>query len=433
MRRIKIMQGRLLDPANNLDQIGNLYIADDRIVGVHTEPDGFQADLVIDAGEQIVCPGFVDLSVRLREPGFSHKATISSEIRAAAKAGITSLCVPPDTRPVIDTPAVAELIKDKAEFAGYRQVYPIAALTQGLAGNELSSMFALQQAGCIAVSNAQQPVGNLLILHRAMEYAASHDLLLIYRPEELRLRNGGCANEGVFATRYGLPGIPETAETVALAQCLELVEQNGCRVHFSQLSCARSIALLRQAKAKGLSVSADVAMHQLHLTEDDMIPFDSNYHVNPPLRTEYDKLSLRAAVAEGIIDAVCSDHQPHDIDAKLGAFPETEPGIAAMETLLPLMLKLVGEEVLSLRQGIDALSGKPAGILSVRSGSLALGETADVCIFNPGTEWVIDENNWQSRGSNTPYWGKKMQGIVTHTLQSGKLIYSVDAVTADKK
>ncbi len=433
MRRIKIMQGRLLDPANNLDQIGNLYIADDRIVGVHTEPDGFQADLVIDAGEQIVCPGFVDLSVRLREPGFSHKATISSEIRAAAKAGITSLCVPPDTRPVIDTPAVAELIKDKAEFAGYRQVYPIAALTQGLAGNELSSMFALQQAGCIAVSNAQQPVGNLLILHRAMEYAASHDLLLIYRPEELRLRNGGCANEGVFATRYGLPGIPETAETVALAQCLELVEQNGCRVHFSQLSCARSIALLRQAKAKGLSVSADVAMHQLHLTEDDMIPFDSNYHVNPPLRTEYDKLSLRAAVAEGIIDAVCSDHQPHDIDAKLGAFPETEPGIAAMETLLPLMLKLVGEEVLSLRQGIDALSGKPAGILGVRSGSLALGETADVCIFNPGTEWVIDENNWQSRGSNTPYWGKKMQGIVTHTLQSGKLIYSVDAVTADKK
>lgn len=432
MNRIEIRQGRLLDPVNNLDRTGSLFIADEKIVAVDKAPDGFQADLVIDAKGLIVCPGFVDLSVRLREPGFNQKATISSEISAAAKAGITALCVPPDTRPVLDTPAVAEAVREKAENAGYRNVYPIAALTLGLAGNELSAMYAMQQAGCIAVSNAQRPISNLLILNRAMEYAATHDLLLIYRPEEHWLRNGGCAHEGIVATRYGLPGIPETAETIALAQCLELAARNGCRVHFSQLSCARSVALLQEAKAKGLPVTADVAMHQLHLTEDDMIPFDSNYHVNPPLRTERDKLSLRAAVADGSIDAVCSDHQPHDIDAKLGAFPETEPGIAAMETLLPLMLRLVDAQVLSLSQGVYALSGKPAKILDLPASGLAVGAIADLCIFDPLAAWTVDQSNWRSRGCNTPFWGETMQGKVTHTLQLGKLIYSLNGVFANE-
>ncbi len=234
---------------------------------------------MIDAKGKIVCPGFIDLSTRLREPGQSRKATFSSETAAAASAGITAMCLQPDTQPVIDTPAVVELIKGFAERCDYGNIYPIAALTQKLAGQELSAMLGLKQAGCIAVSNANQPVQNLLVLRRAMEYATSHDLLLMFRPQDLSLSNYGCVHEGAVSTRYGLPGIPEAAETIALAQCLELAELTGCRVHSSQMSGWRSIIKIQQAQKYGLKVSADVAMHQLHLTEDDIEPFNSAYHV----------------------------------------------------------------------------------------------------------------------------------------------------------
>jgi dihydroorotase len=427
MTRIKIGSGRIVDPANHIDRIGSVYIGGGKILSVGAAPDGFVPDLTIDATGQIVCPGFIDLCARLREPGYTHKASIASETRAAAAAGVTQLCIPPDTQPVIDTPAVVELIKEKGERVNYTGLLPIAALTQRLNGDDLASMYALKEAGCIAVSNARQPLGNLLILRRAMEYAATHDLLLLYRPEDAGLRNNGCAHEGAFASRYGLPGIPESAETVALAQCLELVRQTGCRTHFGQLSCARSVMLLQQAKAQHLPVSADVAMHQLHLTEDDMIPFDSAYHVNPPFRTGHDREMLVLALRDGIIDAVCSDHQPHDIDAKLGAFPETEAGISALETLLPLMLKIVAEQGLTLAQGIAAISNAPPRILGVNGGSLAAGQNADICIFDPEMAWPVDKHHWKSRGENTPFWGKTLKGRVTHTLQSGKLIFLIDS------
>jgi dihydroorotase len=350
MERMLIKNGRIIDPANKIDQIGSVYIADGKIVSVSNEPGGFKADKVIDANEQIVCPGFIDLSTRLREPGQSRKATFASETAAAAAAGITTLCLQPDTIPVIDARAVAELIKDQAEKSGYTQILPIAALTQRLQGTELSAMLALKDAGCIAVGNANQPIKNLLVLRRAMEYAASHDLLLIYRPNEHSLANNGCVHEGIISTRYGLPSIPDAAETIALAQCLELAELTGCRVHFGQLSSRRSVIRLYQAKKYGLNVSADVAIHQLHLTEDDIIPFDSAYHVQPPFRTLSDKAALREGLAKGTIDSICSDHQPHDLDAKLGAFPETEPGVSSLETILPLMLKLVTEGSISLER-----------------------------------------------------------------------------------
>lgn len=422
-KKIQITQGRIIDPVNNIDRVGSVYIADGNIVSITNEPSGFRADEIIDASNQIVCPGFIDLSTRLREPGQSRKATVRSETLAAASGGITTLCLQPDTIPVIDTPAVAELIRDLAEKAEYRQIYPIAALTYKLEGTELSSMLALKQAGCIAVGNASQPIRNLLVLRRAMEYAASHDLLLMFRPNDYWLGNHGCAHEGSVATRYGLPSIPEAAETIALAQCLELVELTGCRVHFGQLSCKRSVIKIQQAKQEGLNVSADVAIHQLHLTEDDMIPFDSAFHVLPPFRTEADKHYLRQGLASGTINSLCSDHQPHDMDAKLGAFPETEPGISSLETLLPLMLKLVEDKAITLAQGIARLCSDPAHVLRLNSGALTSGLAADVCIFDPELYWQVNAENWHSQGINTPFWGQTMKGRVTQTLQAGKTIY----------
>lgn len=426
MSNIHIKHGRIIDPANAIDGVGDIFIVDDKIAALSNPPEGFKADTVIDATDKIVCPGFIDLSTRLRDMGHSRKATFKSETRAAARAGITSMCLQPDTRPSMDTASIAEYIKDLADKAGYPQIYPIAALTQKLEGTELSSMLALKQAGCIAVSNANEPVKNLLILRRAMEYAASHDLLYICRPNEFSLSNNGCAHEGAVASRYGLPSIPEAAETIALAECLELAELTGCRVHFGQLSCKHSVIKIHQAKKYGLNVSADVAIHQLHLTEDDIIPFDSNYHVLPPFRSIADKEYLRQGLAGGTINAICSNHQPHDLDAKLGAFPETEAGVSSLETLLPLMLKLVAENHINLDQGIAALTQHPAEILALPTGALNIGLSADICIFDPELCWEINADTWKSRGINTPFWGQTLQGRVTHTIQAGRIIFSLE-------
>ncbi len=425
MKKILISNGHIIDPANKIDQVGSVYIAEGKILAVNEHISDFTPDLSIDAKDNIVCPGFIDLSVRLRDPGQSYKGTILSETTAAASAGVTSLCLPPDTSPVIDTQAVTELIADKAEKASYPQVYPIGALTHQLAGVELSSMFALKQAGCIAVSNATVPLTSLLVLRRAMEYASSHDLLVMYHPDIPSLSKNGCVHEGVFSTRYGLPAIPEASESIAVAQCLELAELTGCRLHFSQISSRRSAIKIQQAKKYGLKVSADVAIHQLHLTEDDIEPFNSSFHVLPPFRSKKDQKSLRENLANGAIDIICSDHQPHDIDAKLGAFPETEPGISSLETLLPLTLRLIEDNAITLNQGIAALTQNPAKTLGINSGALSLGFSADICIFDPNLSWTVNQDNWKSAGHNTPYWGQSLKGRVTHTLQAGSIIYTL--------
>lgn len=427
MSQIEIKYGRIIDPSNNIDQVGSLYIAEGKILALFEQPNGFNADKTIDATHCIVCPGFIDLSVHLREPGQTQKATIASETLAAASAGITSLCLPPDTQPVIDTPAVTELIKDKAEKVNYPNIYPLGALTQGLMGKKISAMFALKSAGCIAVSNANKPLDSLVILRRAMEYAAGHGLTIFYRPDEPSLSDEGCAHEGIMATHYGLPSIPEAAESIAVAQCLELAELTGCKIHFSQLSCKRSIIKIQQAKKYGLNVTADVAIHQLHLSENDIEPFNSVYHVLPPLRSEEDKKYLQEGLANGTINAICSDHQPHNLDAKLGAFPETEAGISALETLLPLTLKLVENHVLSLSHALASLSSEAAIILGLdKTGSLTPTYDADICIFDPEKTWQVNETNWISAGKNTPFWKQTMKGRVIHTLQKGNLIYSLE-------
>ncbi len=425
MNKLLIRDGHIIDPANNLDAKGSVCVADGKIVAIATQAEDFTPDQVIDAQNQVICPGFIDLSARLREPGHTRKGNIGSETRAAAAAGVTSLCLPPDTQPVIDTPAVVEYIKDKAEQADYPHILPIGALTQRLAGTELSSMFALKQAGCLAVSNADSPLASLQILRRAMEYADSHGLLLIYRPDEPSLSNAGCAHEGAMASRYGLPGIPAAAESVAVAQCLELAELTGCRVHFSRISCKGSVIKIQQAKKYGLNVSADIAVHQLHLTENDMTPFDCAFHVNPPFRSNHDRDFLRTGLAKGTLDAICSDHQPHDIDAKLGAFPETEAGVSSLETLLPLTMQLVRDQTVTLSQAIAALTHNPARILGLQSGSLTPGNIADICIFDPSRIWKIGTGCWHSAGHNTPFWNRQMQGKVTHTLQAGKIIFKL--------
>ena len=426
MSRIIIRQGRIIDPAKGLDTVADLCIESGKIAAIGEHLQASADSQSIDAQGQIICPGLIDLSVRLREPGLSHKGTIASETRAAAAAGVTTLCLPPDTKPSIDSPAVVELIKDKAQQAQYPQILTIGALSQRLAGSELNNLFALKQAGCIAVSNGHAALDNLLILRRAMEYAASHDLLIIYRANEPALSGQGCAHEGQFASRYGLPSIPAAAESIAIAQCLELAELTGCRLHISQISCMQSVIKLQQAKKYGLQVTADVAIHQLHLTEDDMIPFDSHYHVIPPFRSVKDKEYLREGLANGTIDAICSDHQPHDLDAKLGAFPETEPGIASLQTLIPLSLKLSQEHGLSLLDTLAKLTSEPAGILGLPSGQLGIGRAADICIFDPKATWHVDNATWLSQGKNTPYWQQTLTGRVTHTFQAGRLIYQQD-------
>lgn len=428
MNKILIKNGHLIDPANRIDCIGPLCIADGKIIALNEQPADFVPDHTIDATGQFVCPGFIDLSARLREPGQTHKATIKTETQAALSAGVTSLCLPPDTKPYIDSAAVVELIKDKTEAANFPQVYSIGALTQRLDGNELSSMLALKQAGCIAVSNASAPLGNLLILRRAMEYASSHDLLLMYRANEASLSGKGCAHEGAVASRYGLPGIPAAAESIALAQALELAQLTGCRIHISQISCKQSVIKIQQAKKYGLNVTADVAIHQLHLSENDMVPFDSNYHVMPPFRSEEDRHYLREGLANGTIDAICSDHQPHDLDAKLAAFPETESGISALETLLPLTLKLAASHRIDLSRALAPLTQKPATILNLPAGALTPGFAADVCIFDSGLDWQVNNVNWRSAGRNTPYWGRTLTGRVTHTLQAGRLLFTLDSL-----
>ena len=420
--RIVIQGGRVIDPANGIDAVLPVYIADGKIAAVGTMPDGFQAEREISAAGQIVCPGLVDLCARLREPGLEHKATIASETAAAAAAGVTTLCCPPDTDPVIDTPAVVKLIQERAERAGKARVLPIGAFTRGLNGKDLSEMSALKEAGCLAVSNAHAPVANPLILRRALEYAASHDLLVVIRPDDPWLRGEGCVHEGAVGSRLGLPGIPSSAETVAVAQALALIDQIGARAHFGQLSSARAVEMIAEARQKGLPVTADVSIHQLHCTEAAVDGFNALCHVIPPFRTEADREALRAGLASGVIAAICSDHQPHDLDAKLDAFPSTEPGVAALETLLPLTLLLIEQGVLDFSAAIARLTWGPAGVLGSKTGTLGVGATADVCLLDPTISWTVDEQQWRSSGKNTPFWGETLKGRPTLTILAGRVI-----------
>jgi dihydroorotase len=422
--RTRIEGARLLDPASGLDAVRDVWLADGRIAAIGAAPAGFSAERSVQAHGLLLLPGLVDLAARVREPGAEHKADMESETRAAAAWGITSLCLPPDTQPVADTPAVLELVRRRAKASGHARVYCLGALTQGLHGEQLSEMAALKAAGAPAVGQARRPMRDARVLRHALEYAASHDLTVFFDAEDAALAAGGCAHEGAIAARLGLTGVPVAAETAALAQALTLADETGARLHVCRLSSARGVDLLALAQSRGVAVSADVAMHQLHLTDEALAGFNAQAHVRPPLRTADDRAALRDAVRAGVIGAICSDHQPHEPDAKLAPFPETEPGISALETLLPLGLRLVEEGLLDWPTLVARLCSGPADILRLPAGRLAVGGSADLFLLDTAAAWTLEPTALLSRGRNTPFAGWSFKGLVRATWFEGRQVHA---------
>lgn len=426
MKNIIIKNGHVIDPANNIDRTADIRIIDGKIATIEAA-NTLQADAetqVIDATDLKVIPGLVDCCARLREPGQEHKATIHSETIAATKAGITTLCCPPDTDPVIDEPAVVEFINQKTSQIAHSRVVTLGALTADLRGELLSEMYALKQAGCVGLSNCRKPVENSLILKRAFAYAATFDIRVFIEPDEHWLSVKGCVHEGKIATRLGLKGIPVSAETIAIARALELVAETGVKAHFGRLSSANGAEMIARAKNEQLPITADVSAHQLHLTEHDISSFNSDCHVIPPLRTQRDQEALRNAVNNGTFDAICSDHQPHDVDAKQAPFASTEAGISALETFLPLCLRLSQQGSLPLGELISKITNSPAKILGINAGTLSVGANADICIFDADQDWQLNIDSIHSNGRNTPFLGWNFQGKVKHTLVKGNLLFT---------
>jgi dihydroorotase len=421
---LHIRNGRVVEVDASDVRSLDVYLQNGKIVGLGSAPNGFRAEQVIDAENRLILPGLIDCQARLRDPGQPEKANIESETEAAVKNGITGLCIPPDTQPPIDNSATVELIHHRNEVFGHHaRIFPIGALTRGLVGEQLSNMASLRTNGCIAFSNAKQPLASNLVQRRAMDYASGQQALVIIQPLDHDLLGNGCAHEGAIATRLGLPSIPEAAETAALAKDIELVAQTGARTHFGQLSCARSVDMVRRAKAKGLPISADCAIHQLFLTDHDIGHFDSNMSTIPPLRSQADREALREGLADGTIDCICSDHQPHEVDAKLKPFPSAEPGISGLDTLLALALRLVAEDILPLPDLIAKLTMNPASIFGLPGGKIGVGEVADLIIVDPDSHWICDAAAFVSKGKNTAFQGWDFHGSVTHTLIDGRIVY----------
>ncbi|OJW41620.1 MAG: dihydroorotase [Thiobacillus sp. 65-1059] len=419
--KIRISNGRVIDPMSARDEVADIYVAAGKIVGIGAAPADFHANRTLDASGLVVCPGLVDLSVRLREPGFEYRATLESEMLAAAAGGITSLACPPDTDPPLDEPGLVEMLKFRAKNLPGPRVYPIGAMTQKLEGKMLTEMAELTEAGCRAFTQADAPMANNQVLLRAMEYAATFGFSLWLRPQDVSLARGGVAHDGAVASRLGLPGIPVLAETVALATILQLARETGARIHLARLSARESIAMVRAAKAQGLAVTCDVATPHVHLSENDLVSFDSHLHLVPPLRSLRDRDAIREALRDGSIDALCSDHTPVDEDAKQVPFGESAPGASGVELLLPLTLKWAREMGVPLLQAIDLISWKPAQILGVPGGNLAVGSYADICIFDEAAEWVVTPQALASQGDNTPFLKHPMQGRVRYTLIDGHI------------
>ena len=428
--KILIQNGRVIDPASGLDKVCDVALAAGRIVGIGRVPPDFAPHRSIAAAGCLVLPGLVDLAARLREPGYEHEGMLESEMAAAVAGGVTSLVCPPDTDPVLDEPGLVEMLKFRAEKLHQARLFPLGALTRGLAGEVLTEMAELTESGCVGFGQAEVPLASTQVLQRTLQYAATFGYTVWLRPQELHLGKGVAAS-GALATRLGLSGIPVAAETIALHTIFELLKTTGARVHLCRLSSAAGVELVRRAKAEGLHVTCDVSINSLHLTENDIGFFDSRARLLPPLRQQRDRDALRAALLDGTIDALVSDHNPVDEDAKTLPFAEAEPGATGLELLLSLALKWSQDgSGVPLARALAVVTSAPAqvlgsalGTLQASMGQLVEGGVGDVCIVNPQDTWVVQAAALCSQGKHTPFSGYELPGRVRTTLVGGQIAF----------
>ena len=416
--KLLIRGGRVIDPASGRDEIGDVFVSDGRISGSKGK-----AERTIDAKGLVVAPGLIDLAARLREPGYEYKATLESEMDAAVAGGVTSLACPPDTDPPLDEPGLVDMLRRRSKVLARARVYPIGALTVKLAGERLTEMAELAEAGCVAFSQANAPLADTQVLWRAMQYAGTFGFPVWLRAEDRWLAHGGVAHDGEVATRLGLPGIPAFAETIALGTLLQLVRATGTRVHICRLSTATGVEMIRAAKNEGLPVSCDVGIHHVHLSEVDLGYFDAHCRLEPPLRSQRDREALAAGLADGTIDCAVSDHTPVDEDQKQMPFAEAEPGATGLELLLPLTLKWGAERKLPLAKTLARVTCDPARILGVQSGRIDAGARADLVVFDPAQHWRVVPEALRSQGKNTPFLGYELAGRVRATIVAGNVVY----------
>jgi len=423
---LHIKNGRVIDPANGVDAVQDLYIADGKVAGVGSAPDGFEAARTIDATGLVVAPGLVDLSARLREPGYEYKATLESEMQAAMQGGVTTLVCPPDTDPVLDEPGLVEMLKHRARILNQANVHPLGALTVGLKGKSLTEMAELTEAGCIGFAQAEEPIEDTTVLLRALQYAKTFGYTVWLRPQDPYIGRGGVAHAGPLASRLGLSGVPVMSETIALHTIFELMRASGARVHLCRISSSAALELIRAAKKEGLPVTCDVGVHHLHMTDADIGFFDPNARLTPPLRTQRDREAIRAALLDGTIDAVCSDHTPVDDDEKLLPFAEASPGATGLELLLSLTLKWAEEQHAAtdaLAQAIRKITADPARMAGLPAGTLSVGASADVVVFDPQARWLVAPSALASQGKHTPFLGYELSGQVRATVVAGHLAW----------
>ncbi|WP_246796934.1 dihydroorotase [Burkholderia perseverans] len=421
--KIHIKGGTLVDPAAGTQQQADVYLAAGRVAAIGAAPADFHAAKTIDATGLVVAPGLVDLSARLREPGNEHRATLESEMAAAVAGGVTSLVCPPDTDPVLDEPGLVEMLKFRASKLHQAHVYPLGALTVGLGGEVITEMVELTESGCIGFTQANVPIRDTQVLLRALQYASTYGFTVWLRPLDAFLARGGVAASGPVASRLGLSGVPVSAETIALHTLFELMRVTGARVHVMRLSSAAGIALVREAKAEGLAVSCDVSANHLHLTDVDIGYFDAQFRLDPPLRAERDREAIRAGVADGTIDAICSDHTPVDDDEKLLPFAEATPGATGLELLLSLTVKWANEANLPLAQALSRITSAPAEVLKLPAGRLVPGAVADLMVFDPAAHWLVEPRALKSQGHNSPFLGYELPAQVRATIVAGQLAF----------
>ena len=427
--KILIRNGRVMDPAQGLDQQADIAIENGSVIAVGTAPAGFAPEREIDATGCWVLPGLVDLAVRLREPGHEHEGMLQSEMAAAVAGGVTSLVCLPDTDPVLDEQGLVEMLKFRAEKQHKARLFPMGALTVGLKGETLTEMAELTESGCVAFGQADVPLPSIQTLQRAMAYASTFDYAVWLRPQDKDLGKGVAAS-GALATRMGLSGVPVAAETIALHTIFELIRGTKTRVHLCRLSSAAGVELVRRAKAEGLNVTADVSINSLLLTENDIGYFDSSARLTPPLRQQRDRDALSAALADGTIDALVSDHTPVDEDAKVLPFAEAEPGATGVELLLSIAIKWSQEGNLPLARAIASITSSPVAVLGKALGEqqallgrLTPGAAADLCIIDPAASWTVTPQNLTSQGKSTPFSGYELPARVRYTLVDGQVAF----------